>query len=306
MMSSDYVFVNDVGPRDGLQNQQVHVSIEGRIRLINALLDSGIPDVEVASFVSPKAVPQMAGAGEIVGHFINSPANISSLVPNQKGYELAKAAGAKIISVVPSATETMNQKNINMSLEQTVGVSCDILQQAKADGLTAQAYVAVAVECPYEGKVAIAQVMDVAQKLWDAGAEKLIMADTIGAANPHQIRALFKAANSLFPSEKLAVHLHDTRAMALANTFAALEEGIRHFDASIGGLGGCPFAPGAAGNLATEDLVGMLHQMGLQTGVDLDALLKVSDLAGELVQKGIGGRMKTWLLKNSASLCAAQ
>jgi hydroxymethylglutaryl-CoA lyase len=305
-MSSDFVFVNDVGPRDGLQNQQVHVSSDDRIRLIGALIDAGVPDIEVASFVSPKAVPQMAGAGEIVRHFEHASANISSLVPNQKGYELAKAAGAKIISVVPSATETMNQKNINMSLEQTVRVSCEILQQAKADGLTPQAYVAVAVECPYEGKVATAQVMDVAQKLWDAGAEKLILADTIGAANPQQIRSLFKAANSLFPSEKLAVHLHDTRAMALANTFAALEENIRHFDASIGGLGGCPFAPGAAGNLATEDLVGMLHQMGLQTGIQLDALLKVSDLAGDLVQKGIGGRMKTWLLKNSGSVLAAR
>jgi len=305
-MSSDYVFVNDVGPRDGLQNQKVHVSAEDRVRLIKALLEAGIPGVEVASFVSPKAVPQMAGAGDIVAQFIHSTAEISCLVPNQKGYELAKAAGAKIISVVPSATETMNLKNINMSLEETLSVSCDILRQARADGLTAQAYVAVAVECPYEGKVAISQVMNVAQKLWDAGAEKLIMADTIGAANPQQIRALFKAANSLFPADKLAVHLHDTRAMALANTFAALEEGIRHFDASIGGLGGCPFAPGAAGNLATEDLVGMLHQMGLRTGVNLDSLLKVSDLAGTLVEKGIGGRMKTWLLKNGGSLLAAQ
>lgn len=289
------VFVNDVGARDGLQNQPVHVSPENRIALIDALLDAGLPGVEVASFVSPKAVPQMAGADEITQKFAHHDQDISALVPNQKGYELARAAGARIISVVPASSDTMNRKNINMGLEETMAVSCDILRQAKADGLVAQAYIATAIACPFEGYIGPEKIIPLAEQLSEAGAELLIMADTIGAANPAQIRDLFSALLTQFPAEKCAAHFHDTRAMALANVYAALELGVRRFDASVGGLGGCPFAPGAAGNLATEDLVAMLHQMGLSTGIDLEKLLAVADLAGRFVERPIGGRMKAWL-----------
>ncbi len=300
------VFVNDVGPRDGLQNQSVHVSPENRISLIEALLEAGLPGIEVASFVSPKAVPQMAGADTIMAHFASRDQQISALVPNQKGYELARQAGAKIISVVPAASDTMNRKNINMSLDETMTVSCDILRQAKADGVMGQAYIATAVACPYEGFIGPEKIVPLAEQLWEAGAQMLIMADTIGAANPAQIKSLFGALLPSFSADHLAAHLHDTRAMALADVYAALDVGIRRFDASIGGLGGCPFAPGAAGNLATEDLVAMLHQMGMKTNINLEKLLSVSDQAGRLVERAIGGRMKPWLDKNLDKVQAAQ
>ena len=305
-MSKIDVFVNDVGPRDGLQNQAVHVSPQDRVTLINTLLDAGLPGVEVASFVSPKAVPQMAGADVILSELAEQDQQISVLVPNLKGYELARAAGARIISVVPASSDTMNRKNINMGLEETMAVSCEILRHAKQDGITAQAYIATAVACPYEGYIAPDVIVPLAETLADAGAELLIMADTIGAANPAQIRDLFVALSGSFRPDQMAAHLHDTRALALANVYAALEVGIRRFDSSIGGLGGCPFAPGAAGNLATEDLVAMLHQMGLKTGIDLEKLLATSELAGRLVERAIGGRMKAWLDTNLDKIQAAQ
>ncbi len=288
------VFINDVGPRDGLQNQNVQIEPTNRITLIEKLLAAGLPAVELASFVNPKAVPRMAGADEIMQHFKNHKAKLSVLVPNMKGYEMARDAGAKTISVVPAATETMNQKNINMSLEQTITQSCEMLQAARKDGVHAQSYIAVAVECPYEGLVPPSQILSLAETLLHAGAQELIIADTIGAANPAQVKSLFGQIAEKFGADIIAAHFHDTRAMGLANAYAALELGIRKFDASIGGLGGCPFAPGAAGNLATEDLVSMLHQMGYETGIDEDKLQSAIDFAGALVGLRVGGRMSEW------------
>lgn len=295
MRQENFVFVNDVGPRDGLQNQAVQVEPETRIRLIEKLLAAGLPGVEVASFVSPKAVPRMAGAGDIVAALKDSPAALSVLVPNLKGYEMARDAGAKIISVVPSATETMNRKNINMGYEDILALSCDIMQRAKNDGVRGQAYVSVAFECPFEGNVAPERVIDMAATLLEAGAQEIIIADSIGAANPAQVKSLFEQLTDRFDKKILSAHFHDTRALGLANAFAALECGIRKFDASIGGLGGCPFAPGAAGNLATEDLVSMVHQMGYETGIDETALLEASHFAGETIGRQIGGRMADWM-----------
>lgn len=292
--NKNFVFVNEVGPRDGLQNQTVQLEPENRIALIDKLLGAGVPGVEAASFVNPKAVPRMAGAGEIVQGLSKHDGFISVLVPNLRGYDMAKEAGAKVVNVVPAASDTMNRKNINMSLEETLEQSCAILQQAKSDGLVGQAYIATAVECPFEGLVEIEKVVEIAHQLVDAGAQEIIIADTIGAANPAQVKALFTRLGAEFDIAHVSAHFHDTRAMGLANAFAALECGVRKFDASIGGLGGCPFAPGAAGNMATEDLVSMLHQMGYETGIDETRLLEASDFAAELTGLCIGGRMSGW------------
>ncbi len=294
----DKVIVNDVAPRDGLQNDPVALSPAERVGLIDGLLDAGVPSVEVASFVSPKAVPKMAGAAEVVRALDLDRADFHALVPNRKGYELACAAGIRSVGVVLSATETMNRENINMGLEEATAVCASVLQQARTDRLGARAYVAVAFECPFEGVVPDETVQRLAAVMFDAGADEVIVADTIGAGNPLRAKALFSRMVAAFGASRLAAHLHDTRALALANAWQALECGIRKFDSSAGGVGGCPFAPGAAGNLATEDLVSLLHQAGMHTGIDLPALLNVvRDLEARL-GRPIGGRTLPWLRRN--------
>lgn len=294
------VIVNDVGPRDGLQNDPTAVTPSDRVKLINGLVDAGLKSIEAASFVSPKAVPKMAGADQVFKSLDQSKADFSALIPNMKGYELAKAAGARSVGVVLSATETMNQKNINMSLEQTTSVCQEIITQAKNDGILPRAYVAVAIECPYEGLVAESHVEELTRLMFDTGAKEVIIADTIGAAGPSQVKSLFTRLVNAFGADHLSAHFHDTRAMALANAWQALECGIRKLDASIAGLGGCPFAPGAAGNLATEDLVLMLHQAGYETGINLEKLIEVVELTQQLVQHPAGGRTLAYL-KNQAA-----
>ena len=238
----------------------------------------------------------MDGAHEIMQGLLNiESCEISVLVPNLKGFELARDAGAKIITVVPSATETMNQKNINMSLDETISSSCNILKEAKKSKLKTRAYVSVAWECPYEGKVDSKVVLNIATQLLASGADEIILADTIGAANPASVGLLFKDCVNEFGHEILSGHFHDTRAMALANVCAALSEGIRKFDSCIGGLGGCPFAPGAAGNLATEDLANMLNQMGYTTNIDLQKLSEIVLFCENQLNAPLGGRMSAWL-----------
>lgn len=298
----DTVIINDVGPRDGLQNDPASVSPIQRAELIKQLVSAGIPAVEVASFVSPKAVPKMAGADEVVAQLDLDSAEFSALVPNAKGYTLARSAGVRSIAVVLSATNTMNEKNINMDLDTTVAVCKEIVQQARTDGLTPRAYVSVAVECPYEGAVPDERVESLANTMFAAGASEVIVADTIGAANPAQVKALFQRMVSAFGAPQLSAHFHDTRALALANAWQALECGIRKFDASIGGLGGCPFAPGAAGNLATEDLVSLLHQAGFVTGVDQNKLLDVVANVKAMVGHDLGGRTLPWQLNQQTKV----
>ncbi|HIG43298.1 MAG: hydroxymethylglutaryl-CoA lyase [bacterium] len=289
------VVVNDVGPRDGLQNDATAVTPQDRIRLIESLLTAGLKSIEVASFVSPKAVPKMAGANQVFAALDQQAAEFSALVPNMKGYELAKAAGAQSIAVVLSATETMNQKNINMSLDKTISVCKDIVELSKREGIKPRAYISVAIECPYEGLVEETTTAELTAMMFTAGAEEVIIADTIGAGNPAQVKSLFSRLVAEFGAPNLSAHFHDTRAFALANAWQALECGIRKFDASIGGLGGCPFAPGAAGNLATEDLVLMLNQAGFNTGIDIDKLLDSVELIKQLVQHPVGGRSLAYL-----------
>lgn len=291
------VTVNDVGPRDGLQNHPTLVDAMDRVKLIQLLVDAGIPAIEAGSFVSPKAVPKMANADKIFQSLDQQRADFSALVPNMRGYQMAKDAGARSIAVVLSATETMNQKNINMSLDTAISVSKDVLKEANKDGIRARAYVAVAVECPFEGLVLPSVIEDLAAQMIESGAAEIIIADTIGAANPAQIKTLFSALVESFGAPRLSAHFHDTRAMALANTWQALECGFRKFDSSIAGLGGCPFAPGAAGNLATEDLVYFLHQVGFDTGINLEKLFEAIDFIEQLLGHKVGGRILPYLKK---------
>ena len=290
------IIVNDVGPRDGLQNQAKNLSPAQRLGLIESLLDAGLTHIEVGSFVSPKAVPQMAGCDEIVAGLPDrKDVEFSVLIPNLKGYELSRASGVSDVGLILSATDTMSERNINMNREQVFAVVKEILQRCRADGVRSMAIISVVFECPFEGKVEPEVSEELTARLFDAGADKVVIADTIGAAQPAEVSTLMSRLVNTHGSDVLACHFHDTRAMALANVYAALEAGIRRFDSSVGGLGGCPFAPGASGNLATEDLVMMVEQMGFQTGIDLGKLLDAADLVSQLTGSSSGGRSRPWL-----------
>lgn len=291
------IHITDVAPRDGLQNQAIRVGTEGKLRLIELLAEAGLRSIEAASFVSPKAVPQMADAGELLPQVQARFAALrtSVLVPNLKGLERAHAAGAKEIAVVLSATETMNRKNINMGLDQATEVSEQTIAAARALGLRTRAYVAVAFDCPFEGETPLDEVLRLSARMHAAAADEIVIADTIGSASPGQVKERILALRGVVPIERLAVHLHDTRGMGVANAWAALEAGVRRFDASVGGIGGCPFAPGAAGNVATEDLVLMAERSGFATGISLAGLLAAVDFAQDELQRPLGGRAITWL-----------
>jgi hydroxymethylglutaryl-CoA lyase len=297
MSAKEAIHITDVAPRDGLQNQAVHVGTAGKLRLVELLVEAGLRSIEATSFVSPKAVPQMADAGELLPQVQARFAALrtSVLVPNLKGLERAHAAGAKEIAVVLSATETMNRKNINMGLDQATEVSEQTLAAARALGLRTRAYVAVAFDCPFEGETPLEEVLRLSARMHAAAADEIVIADTIGAASPGQVKERFAALRGVVPIERLAVHLHDTRGMGVANAWAALEAGVRRFDASVGGIGGCPFAPGAAGNVATEDLVLMAERSGFATGISLAGLLAAVDFAQDALRRPLGGRAITWL-----------
>ncbi|WP_012747877.1 hydroxymethylglutaryl-CoA lyase [Variovorax paradoxus] len=297
MSAKEAIHITDVAPRDGLQNQAIRVGTEGKLRLIELLAEAGLRSIEAASFVSPKAVPQMADAGELLPQVQARFAALrtSVLVPNLKGLERAHAAGAKEIAVVLSATETMNRKNINMGLDQATEVSEQTIAAARALGLRTRAYVAVAFDCPFEGETPLDEVLRLSARMHAAAADEIVIADTIGSASPGQVKERILALRGVVPIERLAVHLHDTRGMGVANAWAALEAGVRRFDASVGGIGGCPFAPGAAGNLATEDLVLMAERSGFATGISLAGLLAAVDFAQDELQRPLGGRAIAWL-----------
>ena len=292
---ADRVVINDVGPRDGLQNQTISLAPAARVSIINALLAAGVSHVEVGSFVSPKAVPAMLGTDTVLKSLQGKQGEFSVLIPNLKGYEMALAAGARCVGMVLYGSDGMAKANVNMSRADAVQAMQCILQRAAVDGVRVLATIAVSWECPFDGPVAMTTVADLAGRCMDLGADQIVLADSIGAANPRQVRDLTTLLVNEHGAQNLACHFHDTRAMGLANVFAALESGIRSFDASIGGLGGCPFAPGASGNVATEDVVMMLEQMGYDTGIDLQQLMRASELAGRLTHNTPGGRAKNWL-----------
>jgi isopropylmalate/homocitrate/citramalate synthase len=272
-----HISVVEVGPRDGLQNEQVLVPTADKIAFVDRLGAANLPVIEVTAFVSPKWVPHMADAAEVFAGITRKPGiRYTALVPNLAGLERAAGAGVREIAVFASATETFSRKNINQSIDQSLATYKVVADRALASGLRVRAYVSTAFGCPYEGDVAPEKVADVAARLIGLGAFEVAISDTIGIAHPGQVPRVLDAVLARVPIVQVALHFHDTRGTALANVLAALSYGVSTFDASAGGLGGCPYAPGAAGNLATEDLVYMLNGLGAETGVSLEALSEAS------------------------------
>lgn len=270
------VRVVEVGPRDGLQNEPGSVDAATKLELIHRLADCGLPAVEATAFVSPEWVPQMADADEVMaGLQRRAGTRYPVLVPNLQGYGRARAAGADEVSVFTAASETFNQRNTNASIAESLERFAPVMERAAADGVPVRGYLSCVLGCPYEGEVAPEQVARVARSLVELGCYEVSLGDTIGAGTPLAARAMTEAVLVEVPAERLALHFHDTRGQALANLYACLDLGIATADSSVAGLGGCPYAQGATGNVATEDLVHMLHGMGVATGVDLEALTAV-------------------------------
>ena len=276
--------IYEVGPRDGLQNEARQVPTAEKIRFIDSLVAAGIRDIEITSFVSPKWIPQLADAAEVARGVRRPPGvRMSSLVPNRRGLETAVAAGMKEIAVFMSASETHNKKNVNKTIADTIAAFEDVVPHARAAGITVRAYLSTAFGCPYEGDVDPERVVALTGQLRDLGVYQVSISDTIGVANPRQVEDVLGRVLAKHPASSLAVHFHDTQGTALANCVVALTLGITTIDAAAGGLGGCPYAPGASGNLATEDVVAMLHAMGIKTGIDLDKLTEASRTAATFV-----------------------
>lgn len=284
MNQSDHVKIVEVGPRDGLQNEPYTIPTEVKIELIERLANTGLSVVEATSFVSAPAIPQLADA-EAVFQGIKRVDRVSYpvLVPNEKGYERALAVGAEEIAVFTAASEAFNRKNINCSIAESLERFGPVVKRARQDKVRVRGYVSTVLGCPYQGKVPVADVVRVAEALFEAGCAEISLGDTIGVGTPHQARDVLKAVAESIPMDQLAVHFHDTYGQALANISACLEAGVRVVDSSVAGLGGCPYARGATGNVATEDVVYLLNGLGLETGVDLIKLAQTGDwIAGEL------------------------
>jgi hydroxymethylglutaryl-CoA lyase len=281
---SDAVRIVEVGPRDGLQNEKTPISVVDRIAFIEALIAAGLPTVEVGAFVSPKAVPQMVNSDQVlrgVSHIADAEFHV--LVPNEKGYEASQAAGARVIAVFASASEGFSRANINCSVEESIERFKPVLARAKADGIKVRGYISCVLGCPFDGEVRPQAVVNVAKTLWDLGCYEVSLGDTIGVGTPLKARQLLRAVAGSVPMAKLAMHFHDTYGQALANLYAGMEEGARVIDSAAGGLGGCPYAPGATGNVATEDVVYMLEGMGIATGVDMAKLLAATNEVSKLI-----------------------
>ena len=271
------VRVVEVGPRDGLQNEAAALGVEDKVAFTQALIDAGLPVVEPGAFVSPRWVPQMAGSDEVLRRLRRPDGvRLPVLVPNRKGYEAARAAGARDIAIFTAASETFNRKNINASIDESFARFQEFVPDALREGMWVRGYISTCFGCPYEGAVDPVRVVDVARRLADIGSHEVSIGDTIGVGVPTQVTDVMGRLKEAMPQTALAVHFHDTRGTALANVLAALQEGIEVVDSSAGGLGGCPYAPGASGNLATEDLLYMLHGMGIATGVDLGRVAAAS------------------------------
>jgi hydroxymethylglutaryl-CoA lyase len=271
------VTIVEVGPRDGLQNESAAVSTADKIEFVNRLSNAGLPVIEVSAFVSPKWVPQMADAAAVFAGITRRPGTrYTALVPNLSGLERALAAAVSEVAIFAASTETFSRRNINQSIDGSLEIYRGVCEQALAAGLRVRGYLSTAFGCPFEGEVAPEQVAAVAERLAALGVYEVSVSDTIGIAHPGQVPRVLDAVLARLPVDRVALHFHDTRGTALANVFAALPFGIATFDASAGGLGGCPYAPGAAGNLATDDLIYMLDGLGIETGVSLTALGRAS------------------------------
>ncbi|HEX7085648.1 MAG TPA: hydroxymethylglutaryl-CoA lyase [Vicinamibacterales bacterium] len=286
-----HVTVVEVGPRDGLQNEAARIPTAVKITFVDALTDAGLPVIEATAFVSPRWVPQMADAIEVAGGIRRRKGTrYTALVPNMRGLEGAMEAGLTEVAVFAAASETFSRRNINRSIDESLGLYAEVVRAAQAGGLRVRGYLSTAFGCPFEGAVPAERVAALTERLLELGVFEVALSDTIGVATPRQVDEIVEAAASRVPRERLALHLHDTRGTALANVYAGLLAGITVFDASAGGLGGCPYAPGAAGNLATEDLVYMLHGLGIETGIDLDGVVRASRVVAPAVGHALPSR----------------
>ncbi len=287
-----HITLVEVGPRDGLQNESGTVDVATKVELIERLATCGFKHVEGGAFVSPKWVPQMAASDEVMTR-IKRRRRVSYpvLTPNIRGYEAARAAKADTVAVFGAASESFSQKNINCSIEESLERFRPVIDAAKADGVRVRGYVSCVLGCPYEGKISPAQVAPVAASLYDMGCYEISLGDTIGAGTPEETKALIRAVAGAVPVTALAGHFHDTYGQALANIWAAMDEGVTVFDSSVSGLGGCPYAKGASGNVASEDVVYSLHQSGFDTGVDLDALIAASVWVSEQLGRKPGSKV---------------
>jgi len=288
------VTVYEVGPRDGLQNEPERVPTPAKLELVQRLAQAGLARIEATSFVSPRWIPQLADAAELAGLLPEVPGTTwSALVPNPKGYErFREAGGVQVAAVFISASETHNRRNVNCSVAEQLGRIRPVAERCAEDGVPLRAYVSTVCGCPYEGPVSVEAVVRLARDLLDVGAAELSLGDTVGVGHPRQVRELVRAVAAAVPLERVALHLHDTYGRALANVQAGYEEGVRTFDSSLGGLGGCPYAPGASGNVATEDVVDLFESGGVATGVDLDRLVDAARwMERDVLRRPLPGRV---------------
>lgn len=279
------VTIIEVGPRDGLQNEPSFVTTKNKVELINALAESGLQHIEVTSFVSAKAIPQLADGMEVF-RAINKPASVhfSALVPNELGMQKAMAAGVREIAIFTAASEQFNQRNINCSIADSIARFTPVMAMARAHNIPVRAYISCVLGCPYEGTINPEQVLTVASQLLDLGANEISLGDTIGVGTPKQTQSLISTLQSALPLANIAMHFHDTYGQAIANIYAALSCGITRFDSSVAGLGGCPYARGASGNVATEDVLYLMHGLGIETGIDIFKIVE----AGDKICKALG------------------
>ncbi|WP_373895748.1 hydroxymethylglutaryl-CoA lyase [Virgibacillus sp. CBA3643] len=295
----DFVQIKEVAPRDGLQNEKDWISTDDKVAWINMLSESGVKEIEYSSFVHPKWIPNLSDAREVGKRIMKRPdVFYSALVPNKKGLEHALEGGIDGASVFMSASETHNKKNINKTIAETLPVLRDVIHEAKQEGKRVTGYVSTVFDCPFEGKITPEEVIRVCDQLFEDGADDISLGDTIGSAVPSQVDQLLEAVLSRYPKEKIIMHFHDTRGMAIANIMRSLEYGITRFDSSVGGLGGCPYAPGAAGNVATNDVLYLLHGLGVKTGIQERkiqeaALFMQNKLGKELPSKALAHYVST-------------
>jgi hydroxymethylglutaryl-CoA lyase len=294
------VRIVEVSPRDGLQNEKMVVPTEDKIRLIDALSETGLSHIEVSSFVNPRWIPPLADAQEVFQGIRRQPGVVySALIPNLKGYERAVEVGIDEAVIFMSSSETHNRKNINKSIDETLPILREVAEQALADGKSVRAYISTVFGCPYEGPVDPRRVLEIVRELLDMGVREISLGDTVGLGNPQQVTRIVELMAEHFDLGVFALHFHDTRGTALANVLAGLMAGITTFDSSLGGLGGCPYAPGATGNVATEDLVYMLSEMGVATGVNLNRLVEAS----RFMQGVLGRELPSRYLKSRLAAC---
>lgn len=295
----------EVGPRDGLQNEKEFVPTEVKVELINRLTDAGFPNIEAASFVSPKWVPQMADGSDVMAKIQRKEGVIySALTPNMKGFEAALAVGADEVVIFGAASEAFSQKNINCSIAESIARFEPVAEAALANGVRLRASISTAFGCPYQGEVPVESVLDVVRCMQALGVQEFDIADTIGVATAGQVYEVMSRVTELIPASQVAGHFHDTYGQALANIFSAIQAGIHIFHSSVAGLGGCPYAKGATGNVATEDVLYMLHGMGIETGIDLDKVIDVGDFISRHLNRPNASRVARAVLNKRAASCS--